>query len=611
MRKNMQTARYRRMSLALASLATLATLSCGGSPPAVTDPVHPTASAPTTSASTAQAAPAPAADTQDDAAIADAAKAYLDLIVEISPEAATTLGIHTRDADLDDRTLEGFEKNTAREEKMLAELTTRFKNPRASRAARTDLAILTHTLAVDVRLRREQKPNVLQPDSFATGPMNAIFMMTAREYAPAPERAKNVLARLEKIPKLLEVARTTVKNPPKVWTQVGIDAAGNASSFFDEQKAPLEAALPGAADKARIAAALKGAKDAYAAYTKFLTKEVLPASNGNFAAGKDLFEFLLHENYFLQEDSKAIEETGKRLLTRTIADLDETAKRIDPKTAAASGWSGVVEKVKGHHPKASELLASYRGEVERARKFLVDKDAVAFPAGDDCSVIDTPIFLRSTVGSAAYDQPPPFDAVTKGFFFVTPVDLKLSAKKQEEMLRESDHGDQVDTAVHEAYPGHHLQLSFARTHTSSIRKATGPAIFAEGWALYSEELMSELGYYTDEERLMQLEWTLVRAARVVIDVGLHTHGMTFDEAVKILTDDVHLGRQLALSEVRRYSMNPTQPLAYLIGREQIFALRERYKAREKDKFTLKRFHTEVLSHGTIAPGLIEREIFTD
>jgi uncharacterized protein (DUF885 family) len=606
----MQNARI-WMCRTFVSLAAGVCLSCGGHVP---DAPGPRTTPPLASASTAPgaaaSAPSPkAADTDaaDDAAIAEAAKVYLDLLVEVSPETATALGLHARDTELDDRTLEGFEKNTARYEKMLAELRTRFAKPRASRVARGDLAILTHTLAVDVRLRREQKPNVLQPDSFATGPMNAIFMMTARDYAPASERAKNVLARLEKIPKLLEVARTTVKHPPRVWTQVGIDAAGNASSFFDEQRAPLESALP--TQKAQIAAALKGAKDAYAAYTRFLTKEVLPASNGDFAAGRELFEFLLHENYFLTEDSKAIEETGKRLLTRTLADLDATAKRIDAKTTASSGWSGVVAKVKGNHPKASDLLASYRVEVERARKFLVDKDAIAFPPGDDCSVIDTPIFLRSTVGSAAYDQPPPFDAVTKGFFFVTPVDLTLSKPKQEEMLRESDHGDQVDTAVHEAYPGHHLQLSFARTHASAIRKATGPAIFAEGWALYSEELMSELGYYTDEERLMQLEWTLVRAARVVIDVGLHTHGMTFDDAVKVLTDEVHLGRQLALSEVRRYSMNPTQPLAYLIGREQIFALRERYKAREKEKFTLKRFHTEVLSHGTIAPGLLEHEIF--
>jgi uncharacterized protein (DUF885 family) len=126
--------------------------------------------------------------------------------------------------------------------------------------------------------------------------------------------------------------------------------------------------------------------------------------------------------------------------------------------------------------------------------------------------------------------------------------------------------------------------------------------------------MSELGYYTDEERLMQLEWTLVRAARVMIDVGLHTRGMTFDDAVKMLTGRVHLERELALSEVKRYTMTPTQPLSYLVGRERIVAMRERFKQRatahpESGAFSLKAFHTEVLSHGTIAPGLVEREMF--
>ena len=143
-------------------------------------------------------------------------------------------------------------------------------------------------------------------------------------------------------------------------------------------------------------------------------------------------------------------------------------------------------------------------------------------------------FQRTTV-TAAYDQPPPFSSNTKGLFFVTPVDPKMTKAQKEQMLRENDWGDIVDTVVHEAYPGHHLQLSFARLHPSPIRKATGPSIFSEGWALYSEELMAELGYYKDEERLMQLVWTLVRAARVMIDVGLHTTaaGVTaVDEQIK-------------------------------------------------------------------------------
>jgi uncharacterized protein (DUF885 family) len=219
--------------------------------------------------------------------------------------------------------------------------------------------------------------------------------------------------------------------------------------------------------------------------------------------------------------------------------------------------------------------------------------------------------MRSTI-SAAYDQPPPFDAkVTKGFFFVTPVDKTLSKAKQEEMLRENDWADVVDTSVHEAYPGHHLQLSFARLHGSTIRKALDHAIFSEGWALYSEELMSELGYYDDAQRLIQLEWALVRAARIVIDVGLHVGSMTFEDAVKVLTDEVHLEKQLALSEVKRYTESPTQPSAYMLGRERILRLRDRVKKRDGAKFSLKAFHADLLSRGTVSPALLEKEMFPE
>src|SRR4029077_1638489 len=155
----------------------------------------------------------------------------------------------------------------------------------------------------------------------------------------------------------------------------------------------------------------------------------------------------------------------------------------------------------------------------------------------------------------------------------TPVDRALPRDKQEAMLRENDHGSAVDTVVHETYPGHHLQQSFARRHPSVMRKATDAAIFSEGWGLYAEELMAELGYYTDEERLLQLEWTLVRAARIVIDVGFHVSDIAYDQALKMLTDELHLERQLALSEVKRYTMSPTQPLAYLTGRQMIFKMR--------------------------------------
>jgi uncharacterized protein (DUF885 family) len=594
----------------------LALGACAPSP--VRAPVPALVSAPATSSGTATAsastsataAPTPP-DTRDDAAIARAAQDYLALVVSLSPETATALGDHSRDTELDDYTLAGEQSGLVREEAMLTDLRRRFASPHASLSARTDLALVESALAVDVRVRRDTRPLELRPDAYAD-PMNAIFMMAARDYAPAEARARAALARTEKLPAVLALARTNLAAPPRVWVQIGLEQARGARAFFDEQRAFLQGALP-AAERPRIAAAVAAAQRAYAAYAAYLEHDVLPHAKGDFAAGRPLFDFLLHDGYFLDEDADRVHELGERVFAATEAEMAAVAKRIDP---AAKSWSDVTRRLKANHPTADDLIPSYRREVARARQFLADHDVVPFPPGDDCHVQETPPFLRSTT-TASYEPSPALDPDTRGIFFVTPVDRTLPRKQQEEMLRENDHADQVDTVVHETYPGHHLQLSLGRTHPSLVRKmvdakrapVVGADVFAEGWGLYAESLMGELGYYTDEELLLVLEWRLVRAARVLIDVGLHTRGMTFDEAVKMLTDRVHLEHELAVNEVKRYTTTPTQPLSYVVGRERLLAMRERYKQKTGSAFTLKAFHAEVLSHGTIAPGLVEREMF--
>ena len=541
-------------------------------------------------------------DTRDDPEIARAGQAYIDFIVATSPERATILGLHARDAELDDRSLAAFESNLAREEKMLDGLRRRFPIPHASRSARTDLEILEHTLATDLRVKRARRPLENQPDVYEA-PLDALFEMTARDYAPAAERANQVLARLVKIPVVVAEARANLKHPPRVWTEVAIARAKGAKTYFDDVRTELVLALP--TEEAKVDRALGVARAAYAEYANFLEKELYPRSTGNYAAGAELFAFMLKEGYFLDEGADELAALGQRILTETVDRMMALAKKIDP---TAAHWSEVTARIKKNHPTSTELRGSYEREVLRAKAFLMARDVVPFPPLDTCEVLDTPPFERPVL-TAAYDAAPPFDKETRGFFFITPVDPSLSPERQEQMLRENDRSDIVDTTVHETYPGHHLQISFERLYPSAIRKATATSLFEEGWALYAEELMNELGYYTDEDRMMQLEWTLVRAARVLIDVGLHTRGMTFDEAVAILTDKVHLEGELARSEVKRYTLEPTQPLSYLVGREMIMKLRERYRLEEKDRFSLRRFHADVLSRGGIVPGLLAEEMF--
>jgi uncharacterized protein (DUF885 family) len=612
MSRTLRTTRTLRSMLSLRAtpwaLALPLLAACGSGAPVAVPPATEVPAMPPAPAGAAATAPRPS----DDAAIAQAVKDYIRLVVDISPETATALGDHSRDTDLDSYTLDGDEAGVKREEAMLADLEARFTSPQASRASRTDLAVVEGALAVDVKRRRTIKPLERDPDEYIA-PMNAIFLQSAREYAPAADRAQASLARIEKIPAVLAPAKSNLKACPKIWAGVALEQARTAGAFFDGERGFLIAALPD--QKTRIDAALGAAKKAYADFAKLLEQQVLPHGTADFAAGRGLFEFLLREGYFLDETPDALFDMGKKVFDETQTEMDTVAKRIDPK---AKGWPDVTRVLKGHHPTAADLIPSYRREVERARKFLADKDVVPFPPGDDCQVEETPLFLRN-VTTASYEVAPPLDPVTRGFFYVTPVEPSMSAAEKEQMLRENDHGDEVDTVVHETYPGHHLQLSFSRGYPSLIRKLSdakralvpGSNLFAEGWGLYAEELMGELGYYTDEERLLQLEWTLVRAARVMIDVGLHTRGMSFDDAVKILTDQVHLEKALAVSEVKRYTMSPTQPLSYLVGREEIRAMRDKYKARAGAAYSLKAFHTELLSHGTIAQGLVEKEMFGD
>ena len=497
-----------------------------------------------------------------DLQVSKLADEYIDLVARTEPETATRWGLHVGDGELDDRSAAGEGSRLVAQKALLQRVeavdSTDEGGNRLSLAANTDLALLRGALRRKIRIAQDVSPFERQPDYY-TDVLSSIFLVLARDFAPAADRARSALSRLERLPETVTVAKTNLKDPPELWVKIGIESAKGAKGFFVEAKAKLVSMLPD--EKARIDLAIRRADAAYADYARWLERDLLKRSKKEFAAGRPLFEFLLREDYFLKETPEQLEALGQRVFDRTDAELTKTAKTIDP---SAPDWASVIAKLKANHPAASDLIPTYAREVTRARQFLVAKEAVPFPEGDQCEVVETPQFLRGTI-QAAYDQPPAFDTNAVGLFYVTPVDPTWKGARQEEWLRENDHGDIVDTAVHETYPGHHLQLSFSRLYPARIRKVLDSAIFAEGWALYSEELMSELGYYTPEERMLVLEWSLVRAARVLLDVGLHVKGMSYDDAVQLLVDKVHLERTLAENEVKRYSESPTQPLSYMVG----------------------------------------------
>ena len=325
-------------------------------------------------------------------------------------------------------------------------------------------------------------------------PFNAVGVihdMLVKDYAPKAERLADIRKRLAQIPLVIGDLRAKLGRPPGVWTQMAIDDGEGAVAFLDELTDVDVAA----------------AKAAYREYLKFLKEEILPRSDGPFALGKEAYEFHLRNGHFLTYGADALESIGRREFDRTIAMLEAIEK----------DWPALLERMKKDHPKAGELVEAYSRETAKARQFLIDHDLVGIPAWEKLEVIETPAFLRSALPYAAYSRPGPLDASKVGHFYVTPVPKEATPDEAEGILAAHNVYDIPGTVWHEAYPGHHLQFVYAKDIRSKIRKLNDSPLLSEGWGLYCEELAHETGYFKDRrERLMQLNWRLQRAARILL-----------------------------------------------------------------------------------------------
>jgi len=285
--------------------------------------------------------------------------------------------------------------------------------------------------------------------------------------------------------------------------------------------------------------------------------------------------------------------------------MEKVSKEIDPQ----KDWTDIVKEIKKTHPEKEKLLDFYKKEMEKARDFVKQKDLVTIPDGEKLEVIETPIFERNIIPYGAYMPPAPFEEKQEGFFWVTPANENLPSDQQEQQLQGHNCFGAVLTALHEAYPGHHLQLVHSNRVDSKVRRLFGTSLFWEGWALYCEEMMYEQGFYTDPRtRLLKLKDQLWRGCRVVIDVGIHTRKMSFDEAVEMLVKVAKLEPVNAKAEVKRYTTDPAQPLSYSLGKMEILKLKDDYKNLKGKDFNLKSFHNKLVSYGSIPIKMVREKM---
>jgi uncharacterized protein (DUF885 family) len=501
---------------------------------------------------------------------------YLEERAALDPEWATGVGLHQYDQRLTAWDDASYKARAAFVDAWLARI---GDDSLDARLWRNDLLSQQHEY-------RRRDVRMVSP-GLAFGTVSVLHDMLVKDYAPKAERIAALNQRLALIPALIDELRPRLTRPPKVWTKMAIDDGEGAMEFLGSEL--------GEADAGRVATA----KTAYEKYLKFLKDDLLPRSDGSFKLGKDSFEFHLRTDHFLPYSAAELEKIGRREFEKTERLLEEIAK----------DWPVVLEKMKHDHPTSEGLLDYYRKQVDKARQYMLDHAIVTVPAGEKLEVVETPAFMQSAIPYAAYSRPGPLDSAKVGHFYVTPVAKNAKPEEAEEQLAAHNVYDIPGTVWHEAYPGHHLQFVYAKDIRSKIRKLNDSPLLSEGWGLYCEELANETGYYTDKrERLMQLNWRLQRAARIILDVGLHAGTLTYDDAVTFLVEKVKLNKPQAEGSVNAYTQAPTYFSTYLLGMLEIVRIREKCRERLGPRFTLKEFHERILAFGNVPPALIETEL---
>jgi uncharacterized protein (DUF885 family) len=517
--------------------------------------------------------------------LADVLEGYLDLRWRINPVEGTYVGRHEFDSQLPHfdpvsvrEYIAALRAYTSSLEEVEAEtLDDEIDQTAALHAARHDLLVL-----------EREKPHARNPSYALFHALNAIHLLLVRESDDGVRRGSALLVRVQALPRFLEEATAALTEPRAVFFETArAMIAGGVALIRDALARPA----PPGIDPMDVAAARDAAVDALHRYADALAL-MDPNAERVVGIGRDLFDLKLHTAHMIRENADELLRFGERLRAEAIAELERLAAQLHP----GKPWRDVVRLLREDTPTPATALEEYRGALRAAREFTVDRALVTVPDGE-LVVAPTPEFLRAMIPFAAYQGPPAFEGDSRGTFFVT-------LPREGEPWRLHCRAELPTTALHEGVPGHHLQIVTANRLGRTVRRVLSSPIAQEGWALYCENLMTEQGFIRDPAaRFFQTHHLLWRALRVILDVSLHTKGMTVDKATAILSDELSLEESAARAEAVRYCAFPTYQLCYAVGRRDILRLREDARAARGASFSLRGFHDELLAYGALPTPL--------
>jgi uncharacterized protein (DUF885 family) len=539
------------------------------------------------------------------------ARRYVDALLVRSPETATKLGDHRNDARLDDYTQEGVRRDIEADKAALGEISqidARALSPEDS----VDLRILRNRLEAQVYARETLREWEWNPRHYNPG--DALYALVAREFAPAEQRLRSAIGRLRAVPGVVAAAKANLKNPPRVHTQTAIQQNQGTLNLVRTQLEPLVKAAP--ALETEFRAAQSTALAALEDYQRWLETDLLPRAQGDFRLGPEKFGRKLR----LALDSDLAPE---EILRRAEADLKTTqaamqkvaltlwAKRFAGKPAPADPRAliqAVLDEAARRHPDNQTVIARATADLAQATAFV--------RSGGLVTVLDAPLeilawpeFSRG-VAVASCNAPGPLEKGQKTFYFISPTPSDWPPQRVESFFREYDDDMLQEVTLHEAMPGHFLQLAHANRFRAPtlVRSVFRSGTFVEGWATYAEQVMADAGYGGPEVHIQQLKMRLRFILNAILDQKIHAGGMTEKEAVALMTNEGFQEEGEAVGKWKRAQLTSTQLSQYYVGNVEMNDMRAAWQKKHGNYPTLRAFHDAVLSHGAPPPRYVRERM---
>jgi uncharacterized protein (DUF885 family) len=539
---------------------------------------------------------------------------YFDTVyLPFNPTEGTSAGLHQYDSKLESYSRASLDQETAAlrvyEKKVAA-----FPAANLSQWDEGDREFLLGTIRSQLLTIETIRPWQKDPDYYSSGIANSAFTIIERNYAPAEVRLAALIEREKQMPAALEAARANVANPSKIFTGVALEQLPGIIGFFQND---ISAAFTTVKDPKLLEEfhASNGAViQALTKYQQWLKTDVLPKSNGDFRIGAATFRAKLRDDEMIDIPLDRLLEIATADLQKNQEQFRQVAAELDPSKTPMQ----VLAELQTDHPAPDQLLGKFQDTFNNLIQFIRERQIVSIPSDVQPTLENTPPFMRATT-FASMDSPGAYETGShKAYFNVTVPGEDETPQQRAESMAAFNIGTIVSTSVHEAYPGHYVQFLFMPQIHSRVRKMLYSNSNVEGWAHYCEQMMLDEGYgqpgwgAKDAReakliRLGQLSDALLRDARFIVCIKMHTQGMTIDQAVDFFQKEGYQTHATGRVETKRGASDPTY-LYYTLGKLMILKLRADVQKKEGAAFSLEKFHDDFLLQGGVPLPIVRRAL---